>query len=283
MKDTVATRPDGRDLAFSEAGDPEGTPVFFFHGAPGSRLNLLPWTSSFADRSLRLISLDRPGYGGSSPRTGRSLADWPADVEHVADSLGIDRFIVSGHSSGGPYAVACAALLSDRVSGSAVVSGVTDMAWPAAWDGFPDIEASLMRLPDEQSVAARCIKLFGEDGSRFFEAPGPALSDPDAALFADDEIAIAMGLIMGEAFRQGVIGYAQDAFTQGHPWSFDPGAIRTPMVVVHGELDSIVPAAHSRHTAELVPGSSLQILPEQGHISILAVLPDLVTGMKDRG
>ena len=93
-----------------------------------------------------------------------------------ADAFGIDRFVAAGHSSGGPYAVSCAALLANRVSGLMVVAGVSDMGWPGAWEGFIEPEASLMRLPDEQAVFARCVELFGEDASRFFDVPGVELS-----------------------------------------------------------------------------------------------------------
>lgn len=100
----------GRELAYADLGRPGGPCVFFFHGAPMSRLHLVPLEEQFAARGLRVISPDRPGYGRSSPQPGRSLSDWPADVTGLADALGLDRFLVAGHSSGGAYALACAAL-----------------------------------------------------------------------------------------------------------------------------------------------------------------------------
>lgn len=275
MRDSRITLPDGRDLAFSEMGDASGPTVLYFHGAPTSRLFLVPWESEFAKRGLRVISPDRPGYGGSSPKPGRTLSDWPADVAGLTDALDIDRFIVAGHSWGGPYAVACAALLPDRVSGAVVLAGVTDMAWPEAWNLAFEPEIVMMRMPDEQSISARCEELFGADGSGFLRSPGLELPEPDMALFSDENTAEALLPSYTEAFRQGVGGYAQDIFVQGRAWPFAPSSITAPTVVAHGELDTIIPVAHSRHTAELIPGASLRILPGHGHLTASAELPGL--------
>ena len=100
------------------------------------------------------------------------MADWPSDVAVLTEALGIERFAVAGHSSGGPYAVACAALLPDRVSGLVTLGGVTDMGWPGAWEGYIESELELMRMPDEESVVAWCIEHFGEDGSQFMATSG---------------------------------------------------------------------------------------------------------------
>jgi len=275
MNDLRITLSDGRGLAFSEIGDASGSTVFYFHGAPNSRLSLVPWEMEFASRGLRVVSPDRPGYGASSPQPGRTMSDWPTDVARLADTLGIDRFVVAGHSSGGPYAVACAALLPDRVSGAVVLAGVTDMAWPEAWYGHSEAEIAMMRMPDEQSVAAWCEELFGADGSGLLASSGVELPEPDAALFSDEKMANAMLASITEAFRQGVGGYAQDIFVQGRAWPFAPGAITTPALLAHGELDTIIPVAHSRHTAELIPGSALRMLPGHGHITISSELPGL--------
>lgn len=275
MKDSRITLSDGRSLAFSDVGDASGSTVFYFHGAPTSRLFLVHWEMEFASRGLRVVSPDRPGYGGSSPQPGRTMSDWPTDVAGLANALGIDRFIVAGQSSGGPYAVACAALLPNRVSGAVVIAGVTDMAWPEAWDGFFEAEIAVMRVPDEQSATARCEELFGADGGGLLGSSGPELPEPDMAFFSDEKRANAMLASMTEAFRQGVGGYAQDMVLQGRAWSFAPSAITTPAIVAHGELDTIIPLAHSRHTADLIPGASLRILPGHGHLTISAEIPGL--------
>jgi pimeloyl-ACP methyl ester carboxylesterase len=153
------------------------------------------------------------------------------------------------------------------------------MAWPEAWNGYFEAEIAMMRSPDEQSATALCQELFGADGSGLLESSGLEIPGPDKALFSDEKTASAMLANINEAFRQGVGGYAQDIFVQGRAWPFDPGAITRPTVVAHGELDTIVPVDQGRHTAELIPGSSLRILPGHGHLTISSELPGLCAEM----
>lgn len=277
MKDSQINLGGSREIAFTDIGHPDGAPLFFFHGAPTSRLHLVNLDSEFAAHGLRVISPDRPGYGRSSPQPGRSMAHWPEDVEALADALGIGRFLVAGHSSGGPYAVACSAL-SDRVLAGVVVAGVTDMAWPEAWNGYIDSEAQIMREPDESAAIAWCTEHFGPDGSGFLSDPFP-LPEPDSARLADEAFERALTTTIVEAFRQGVIGYAQDCYVQGRAWPFDPGRIAVPVVVVHGELDTLVPMTHSRHTADLIASSTFRTLPGHGHLTIVSELPELAASL----
>ncbi len=153
------------------------------------------------------------------------------------------------------------------------IGGVTDMAWPDAWDRYLDLELQIMRMPDEQAAIDWCVEQFEPDGSGFMAASGMEFPDPDARLYENEEIAPLLTSARMEAFAQGVAGYAQDIHVQGRPWLFDPGRIAVPVTVMHGELDTIVPLAHSRHTAELIPGSSMRVLPGHGHMSILGELP----------
>jgi pimeloyl-ACP methyl ester carboxylesterase len=264
---------DGRTLAFTDAGAPVGVPVFYFHGAPGGRVDVAWMEDEFAAAGVRVLSADRPGYGGSSPCPRRSMADWPRDIAALADQLGIDRFAVMGLSSGGPYVAACAALLGDRVVAAAAVAGVTDMGWSAAYDDFPDgDEKTIMQIGNEDDALAWCEDRYGADGARFFEEELD-LSPPDAALVADEAF---MGAIMPtftEAFRQGVGGFAQDISVQSRPWPFDVADVSCPMRVYHGEQDTLVPVSHGRHTAEVIEGSTLVLLAEHGHISMITEIP----------
>lgn len=288
MRDTSVTLSDGRSLAYTDLGTTSSPVVMYFHGAPSSRLDLATLEDSFAGLDVRVVSPDRPGYGGSSPQPGRCLDDWPSDVAALADHLGVGRFGVMGWSSGGPYAVVCAALLPDRVAGAGVVAGVTDMAWPAAWDGFDENEAALMRMGDEAKAAAWCEEHYGPDGSRFLdEGIGGDLAPADTAVLEDQAMAAGLVTTVGEAFRQGVGGYAQDTTVQGRAWSFDPGAITAPVRVLHGEADTWLPLAHGRHTAEVITGAKLVTWPDHGHLSIFsAEIPqltaDLVAPLRDR-
>lgn len=268
------TLPDGRTLAFTTIGETGGPVVVYHHGAPGGRLELVTLDGAFAATGVCVVTADRPGYGGSSPLAGRTTADWTDDVAALADHVGAERFAVMGLSSGGPYTVACAALLGERVIGAVVAAGNTDMSWPDAHDGYFDSELEIMALDDADAAVERCIERYGVDGSTFFEGEMD-LGDTDNAWLADETRTTALFTSMNEAFRQGVVGYAHDIWVQGRAWSFEPSTITCPVIVAHGEDDQLVPIAHSRHTASLIPGAELRMLPGVGHLSLIDQLPAL--------
>jgi len=148
---------DGRTLSYAEWGDPSGVPVLLFHGSPASRL-FCPDPAATAAAGVRLVTIDRPGYGRSDHQPGRTILDWPTDVEQLAESLGLSRLPVVAHSSGGPYALACAVRLPDRVTRIALVSCVVPIdEVPAAVAGLDDGDRSLVELarrsPEEAAAA----------------------------------------------------------------------------------------------------------------------------------
>lgn len=279
MKDARIPLDDGRTLAYKEIGDPDGTPVMHFHGAPSCRTFLDYLHADFADRGLRVISPDRPGYGDTSPQPNRSLDDWPDDIVALADVIDIDRFVIIGFSSGGPYALATCALASNRVLGGVVVAGPSDPSRPPALDGLPEVEQELMAQQDEAAAVEWCTSRFGRDGGRFGEDDPFEWSEPDEAFLENDAISTHFEEVTAEALRQGISGYARDIFVQGRPWPFEPSQIGVPVHVVHGELDDIVSVAHSRRIAEAIPEASLKQLPEHGHLSIIDEFPELVAGL----
>lgn len=283
-RDDIVTLDDGRTLAFSVIGAPDGALALYHHGAPGGRLELIALDDAFDAAGICVVTADRPGYGGSSPFAGRRTADWTDDAAALADHLGAERFAVMGLSSGGPYAVACASLLGDRVVGAVVAAGNTDMTWPGADDGYLDSELEIMALHDADAAVAECADRYGVDGSRFFEGEID-LGPTDDEWLADGDNAAATFATMGEAFAQGVVGYAHDIWVQGRPWSFDPSAITCPVIVAHGADDHLVPVAHSRHTASLIPGAELRIVDGVGHLSLIDRLPALAAEITrgDRG
>jgi pimeloyl-ACP methyl ester carboxylesterase len=274
MREASVTLPDGRTLAYTDLGATDGPVVMYFHGAPSSRLDLVHFEDDLAGRGVRVVSADRPGFGGSSPQPGRRREDWPTDVAALADHVGIERFAVLGLSSGGPYAVICVALLPDRVAAAAVVEGETDFAWAGAWEGYAEDEGTLMRIGDEQQGTAWCEARYGSDGAGFFETVQD-IAPADQAAFEDEAFTAALMTSMREAFRQGVAAYAQDIVIQGRPWAFDPRAIVAPVAIHHGDADTMTPLAHSRHTAELIPHARLTIWPREGHISLIRKIPEI--------
>jgi pimeloyl-ACP methyl ester carboxylesterase len=135
------------------------------------------------------------------------------------------------------------------------------------------MEAWIMRMPDEKTAIHSCMERFGSDGSGFNAASDLELAAADRALYDNEISGPAMAAADTEAFRQGVVGYAQDIYVQGQPWTFEPGAINVPAHIVHGGLDEIVPLEHSRYTAGLIATSTLRVLEGYGHLSTLAELP----------
>ena len=274
ISDDTLALPDGRTMAYTSIGSAGGAVLVYHHGAPGGRLELATLDDAIAAEGLRVITPDRPGYGGSTPQPGRTTAGFVDDVVVLADHLGIDRFGVMGLSSGGPYTVACASSLGDRIVGAIVAAGNTDMSWPDAADGYLQFELDLMALADADAAAAACIEQYGADGSRFFEGDMD-LGATDNEWLADETRATGLSTSMGVAFAQGVVGYAHDIWVQGRPWTFDPGAVTAPTIVVHGADDQLVPIAHSEHTASLIPGAELRVLDDVGHLSLSDELPSL--------
>ncbi len=277
------TLPNGRRLGFAEGGRADGPVVVYLHGAPGSRLDVSALDHAFTDEGVRVLSVDRPGYGSSTPQPGRSMDQFPADVAAVADHLGIERFAVVGLSSGGPYSIALATLLPDRVVGCGVMSGVTDMGWAPAWDGYDENEIAMMRCADEEAAAAWAGEHYGADGAGLFSDSTFEFSAPDDAFFADPTTGPAFFEASIDGLRQGVGGYAQDVWVQGRPWPFDPTTIACATVVFHGADDTLVPLSHAERTASVVPGAELEVLPGHGHVSILAELPALARRLLHTG
>lgn len=271
---------DGRTLAVDEVGDPSGFPVVHCHGTPSSRAELNYFGAAFAAVGLRVVVPDRPGMGGSSPCPDRDLAGWADDVAQLADALGLDRFVVTGLSGGGPFAATCCALLADRVVGGVICGGGPDLSWPGARVGYVPLELELVDAPGDAAAVELCADAIGVDGSGFLESDALDWPEPDLALFADDDFAAHVGGVVGEAFRQGVAGYVHDVRANGRPWPFDPGEVRVPITIVHGAEDTVVPVEHARLAAERLHGAELRVLPGHGHLTPLFELPAIVAAVR---
>jgi pimeloyl-ACP methyl ester carboxylesterase len=188
---------------------------------------------------------------------------------------------VSGSSSGGPYALVCAAQLGQRVAAVAVIAGVADVAWDGFFDeygdNYPDLVA-VMRCTDEASARAVCVERLGADGAGF--AGGMRFGAGDRAFLRNQhEAAEAIRASMTEAMRQGIDGFAQDILIEGRPWAFDPAQIVAPVRVVQGETDNLLPRAHSQHNAAAIPTATFEIVPEHGHISIVGEFPSIAAAL----
>lgn len=265
---TLALR-DGRRMAYLEVGDPDGNPVLCCHGAPGSRLGTVMFDPAMVAARTRLITPDRPGYGGSDPHRGRRIEDWPDDAAELLTALGVDKFTVVGISSGGPYALAMAASQPGRVLATGLLEGVGNFGEPGADDGFFASEAALMRVGrDDPAALIEQLDNFAAS----------VRSDPEGMLSAllGPDFAAEHARSFAEAFSQGGLGYAGDILAQAQPWGFDPGAIRSPVLIWQGDVGDMVPMRHALGITAAVPGADLRVFPGETHLQVCARLGDMV-------
>ncbi|MFC3345947.1 alpha/beta fold hydrolase [Streptomyces echinoruber] len=282
MHDQVRTA-DGRRLRFDVSGDPHGSPVFLLHGMPGSRVGPRPRPMFLHQRGARLISFDRPGYGGSDRRPGRRVADVVADVAVVADALRLDRFAVAGRSGGAPHALACAALLPERVTRAAALVGLAPrdaegLDWFA---GMAPSNVSEFRAActDPERYAARLIPrslAIRSNPARLLEELRADLTDEDRMIVSDLTIRSMLLRAYLEALRTSPYGWLDDVLALTGPWGFDPAQIRVPVLLWHGARDVFSPASHSSWLAARIPRATAVLEPAAAHFAALRALPDVL-------
>jgi pimeloyl-ACP methyl ester carboxylesterase len=267
---TVRT-PDGRTLAYAERGDADGTPVFFHHGTPGCRLDRHPDETVY--EGFRIVSADRPGYGGSDRALGRTVASAAADTSTLADELGIDDFAVFGVSGGGPHALACAALLPGRVTRAAIVVGAAPSDDPefdflagmaeinlkefgAAQRGREAIEAELG--PYVEEIRSDPNTVLDQIASELPEFDRDVLDRPPVrAVFRES---------LRESVRQGSDGWADDDLAFASSWGCRLEDVRVPVRLWQGELDVLVPRSHCEYLARKIPDAKFELVPGAGHL-----------------
>jgi pimeloyl-ACP methyl ester carboxylesterase len=285
--ETVALN-DGRRIGYAVYGATEGRPVMFFSGTPGSRLDArVGGADAVADqRGVRLIVVERPGYGLSDRKPGRRVVDWPDDVRQVADRLGLERFSVYGYSGGGPHALACAARLGDRVTAVAAVSSVGVPGVAGAFEGMGPNERVLHRLtrisPRLVDAVYRLVRRNAQASpDRFFRDFEKDCSDSDRALLADASIREGFRATVLEALSTGVGGAVDDwVALVRYPWGFEPEEVRTPVALVFGAADRIVPVAQGRDLARRIPNAHVREVPGEGHLLIVARLGEILDALE---
>jgi pimeloyl-ACP methyl ester carboxylesterase len=267
--------PDGRRVAVESYGDSAGRPVFFFHGWPSSRRQGALGADAAREEGVRLLAVDRPGCGGSDLHAGRTLRDWPALLAGLADHFAVEKFAVLGVSGGGPYALAAAWGLPERVTSAAVVSGAPPLATAedvaglmpvyrvllSAYRRAPGLVRGLFRGARPLAtlrppawlwrVLLRCLP----------ECDRTALADPAVMERAWAGYA---GAWMGH--RDGVF---HDARIYAQPWGFDLAELRVPVWLWHGREDRNFHWSLAERLAAKIPGCRASMVDGEGHYSLI--------------
>ncbi|MEU8406762.1 alpha/beta hydrolase [Micromonospora sp. NPDC048842] len=280
----LVTTPDGRRLAVETSGAADGPPVFLLHGTPGSRSGPRPRGIVVYRLGVHLVCYDRPGYGDSDRHEGRRVADAAADVAAIADDLGIERFAVVGRAGGGPHALACAALLPDRVTRAAVLvglapAGAPDLDWYAGMaesnvEDFGQADEDLAELTLNLKVRADEAR---RDPMTLLDFLRPQLPDEDIRVVDDVAIRRLLTDMYSEALRHGPEGWIDDVLAIRRGWGFDLGAIRAEVRLWHGEQDRFSPVEHSHWLASRIPRAEVQVQPGAAHFGAVEILPQTLT------
>jgi pimeloyl-ACP methyl ester carboxylesterase len=283
--DQTITLPSGRTVGFADFGDPADPAVLWCHGGPGSRLAPAYVANDASTAGLRLVGIDRPGYGLSPPAPGRTIGGWVPEALAVADHLGLDRFVTVGVSTGGAFALAVAALAPERVLGVVPCCALTDMRFEPARSTLSRPHClAVWDAPDRDQAMAAAVESHGIDGSRIIEsAEGPPLAPSDLAMLIDHPFGRHWLEAVPTMFAHGLEGYTDDRLADRPGWvTFDVADIRCPVIVLHGTADVICHPIHARHTAEIVPGAELRLVDDLGHFSIEDHIVPTVLDVLDR-
>ena len=277
---------DDRQIGFAEFGDPQGRAVFWLHGTPGARRQIPMEARVYAEqRQIRLIGVDRPGIGSSTPHQYDTVFAFADDLRAIADTLGIDKFEVIGLSGGGPYTLACAAAMPDRVVAAGVLGGIAPSRGADAIGGgvmafgskvAPVLEVagypirlaavSLVRLA--RPVASPALDLYGRLSP---EADRHMLARPEfKAMFLDD-------LLNGS--RKQLAAPFADVVVFARDWGFRLDEVKVPIRWWHGDRDHIVPFEHGQHVVSRLPDAQLYHLPGESHLAGLGRAEEILNTM----
>lgn len=268
--------PDGRELCVDISGEPGDQAIFALSGTPNSRHLYRGWTEDAAARGIAIIGYDRPGYGGSTPDPGHSVADGAADVRAIAESLGVKRAVVWGFSGGGPYAVACAARLPDLVAAAAILGSIAPWSAPGL-DFFADmgeenVESLQLYFSDREAAREKSREdrdeLVQSTVESVYESFKTLVSAVDAEVLSGE---FAAWLVQGlhDGLASGDEGWWDDGVAHLSPWGFELEDISVPVHVWHGRHDRFVPQSHGRWLSEHVPGAGATLSEDDGHLTLV--------------
>jgi pimeloyl-ACP methyl ester carboxylesterase len=267
---------EGRLVAVVEDGDPDGRAVLVHAGTPLSRLLYAPDVALAKRQGIRLISYDRPGYGSSAPRSGRSVGDCAEDVRTIAAALGVEQLGVWGISGGGPHALACAALLEGLVVAVASLASLAPYGAPGLdyFAGMGELNVEDIRMSLEDPVAARAKaeldreEYLAADATELTQSMRTLLTPTDAGAFTG-EFGEHLAASIHQALAPGVEGWWDDGVALVTPWGFELDSITTPVLLHHGREDRFVPFGHGEWLAKQIPGVRAELTDDDGHLTLI--------------
>lgn len=269
---------EGRKIGYVDYGSPNGKPIFYFHGLPGSRLDA-GYLQSIDLEQYRLIGIDRPGMGLSSFDGNRSLVSWANDVEAIADSLNMNQFSVVGHSGGAPFVAACAYKIPHRLTGAAIVSGMAPFEYPEATAslarGQRFINNAIKTMPWIATVMMKMTFALIQN-PYLLKQMLKSLPEVDRRVFENGANKHVFINSIKEAFRQGVAGASYEFQLLLKPWGFKLEDIHYPITLWQGGLDKQAPLEHARLYARLIPKATLNFFENEGHLSLLVNHADAI-------
>jgi pimeloyl-ACP methyl ester carboxylesterase len=290
----TVTTDHGRTLEILTAGNPGGFPWLWVPGSPSAAVDYPRLDDLATTLDLRLVTWSRPGYGGSSPRPlppgGPRIVDDVPDIEAILDALGMGEFVVVGWSGGGPRALACAAVLSDRCKGAATLAGLAPpdaagLDWMAGM-GPGNVADFTAALQGPEAYAAFQEKFFlpmtSANPADVAAGLSQLLTPTDDVTFTG-ELAQWLAEMMHRAGVQGVIGVRDDGLALAAPWGFDVSSISVPTAIWAGGQDVTVPYAHGQWLAANVPGAIDHLFDDAGHITMVNDLEKVLVELLELG
>lgn len=258
---------DGRTLGYTIYGNPTGKPLFFFHGWPACRFHAQNMDEAAKKLSVRIISIDRPGYGLSDFKQNRTLLDWPDDVKELADQLKIKKFAVMGVSGGGPYAIVCAYKLPHRITKTGIVVGLAPTYIPGILEGMGFASKLGWANYNNFSFLRYISSFLGLIQARYipFMISFGFWARQDKRLISK-KMKEFMLRMRKEAFRQGVQGPELDLKLYTGNWGFNLKDIKTKVYLWYGASDQNVSLAMAKYYNKQIPKSKLTIYPNEGHL-----------------
>lgn len=266
---------DGRTLFCMELGKASGEAVIYCHGYPGSRLEARLAEQAVKRLGLRLIAADRPGFGQSSFQAGRTIADWPGDIKQLADKLGLERFSLVGVSGGGPYALACAASMPDRLNEVALVAALAPMSGGKPISEMVAFNRMMLGLGARFPALARLtVRLmthwFRKHPESLFRQMLTDSPEADKQVMQDPVYKAIWLASLNEALGQGGRGVAWELPLLARPWNVNLQQIRIPFRIWHGSSDRVVPVSMAEYLAGSLVHTKLHYLEGEGHFSLIA-------------